>query len=121
MSKYLITGAAGFLGARISEILLSSGHKVTAVDNLNDNYDISLKQHRLERFANNTNFNFFKVETTFGKGLISSIFNNEFNTKYRSTRCVIKFENGSVHVVMISIIAMLESFPWNTWKSFFVK
>lgn len=62
MSKYLITGAAGFLGARISEILLSSGHKVTAVDNLNDNYDISLKQHRLERFANNTNFNFFKVD-----------------------------------------------------------
>ena len=62
MSKYLITGAAGFLGARISEILLSSGHEITGVDNLNDNYDIDLKQHRLERFKNNTDFKFFKVD-----------------------------------------------------------
>ena len=61
MSKYLITGAAGFLGTRISEILLSSGHQITGVDNLNDNYDIHLKQHRLERLKNNTNFKFFEV------------------------------------------------------------
>ena len=62
MSKYLITGAAGFLGARISEALLSNGHEITGIDNLNNDYDIHLKQHRLGRFKNNTNFKFLELD-----------------------------------------------------------
>ena len=40
MANYLVTGAAGFIGARISEMLLGQGHTVTGVDNLNNAYDV---------------------------------------------------------------------------------
>jgi UDP-glucuronate 4-epimerase len=45
----LLTGAAGFIGARTCELLLAQGHEVIGVDNLNDYYDVRLKDHRLDR------------------------------------------------------------------------
>ena len=45
----MVTGAAGFIGARTCELLLEQGHDVLGIDNLNDYYDVQLKQHRLER------------------------------------------------------------------------
>ncbi len=51
MSKYLVTGAAGFIASRTVELLLEQGHEVVAVDNLNDYYDIRLKAYRLLRMA----------------------------------------------------------------------
>ena len=51
----LLTGAAGFIGARVAEFLLADGHTVVGIDNLNDAYDVRMKQHRLagleERFG----------------------------------------------------------------------
>jgi UDP-glucuronate 4-epimerase len=47
MALYLITGAAGFIGSRVSMLLLQQGHQVIGVDDLNDSYDVRLKQHRL--------------------------------------------------------------------------
>jgi nucleoside-diphosphate-sugar epimerase len=48
MKKYLLTGAAGFIGARTAQMLLKQGHTVIGADNLNDYYDIRLKKHRLD-------------------------------------------------------------------------
>ena len=48
MSTYLVTGAAGFIAARTSEMLAEQGHRVVGLDNLNDAYDRSLKERRLE-------------------------------------------------------------------------
>ncbi|MDB6113226.1 MAG: Nucleoside-diphosphate-sugar epimerase, partial [Lacunisphaera sp.] len=48
-SCYLVTGAAGFIGAKVCELLLADGHTVVGVDNLNDYYDIRLKDYRLSR------------------------------------------------------------------------
>lgn len=45
--KYLVTGAAGFIGFHVSKRLLDAGHQVVGLDNLNDYYDVSLKQARL--------------------------------------------------------------------------
>ncbi|MCY9797016.1 NAD-dependent epimerase [Citrobacter braakii] len=45
--KYLVTGAAGFIGFHVSKRLLEAGHQVVGIDNLNDYYDVSLKQARL--------------------------------------------------------------------------
>ena len=42
----LVTGAAGFIGAKVAELLLAEGHTVVGVDNLNDYYDVRLKNHR---------------------------------------------------------------------------
>ena len=51
MSRYLVTGAAGFIASRTVELLLEQGHEVIAVDNLNDYYDVRLKTYRLMRMA----------------------------------------------------------------------
>ncbi|MEW5830473.1 MAG: NAD-dependent epimerase/dehydratase family protein, partial [Chloroflexota bacterium] len=47
MAHYLVTGAAGFIGARTAEALIEQGHTVVGVDNLNDAYDVRMKEHRL--------------------------------------------------------------------------
>ena len=47
MANYLVTGAAGFIGARVAEKLIEQGHTVTGVDNLNDAYDVRMKEYRL--------------------------------------------------------------------------
>ncbi|MBL9216245.1 MAG: NAD-dependent epimerase/dehydratase family protein [Opitutaceae bacterium] len=49
MSTYLVTGAAGFIAARVCELLLEAGHRVVGIDNLNDYYDVRLKHYRLSR------------------------------------------------------------------------
>ena len=48
MSLILVTGAAGFIGSRVAALLLDQAYQVAAIDNLNDYYDVKLKQHRLE-------------------------------------------------------------------------
>jgi UDP-glucuronate 4-epimerase len=58
MSHYLVTGAAGFIGARTSEMLLEQGHLVTGLDNLNHAYDPRLKEYRLHRLQAMPGFDF---------------------------------------------------------------
>lgn len=58
MSNYLVTGAAGFIGSKVAEQLLESGHEVTGIDSLNDAYDVRLKQWRLERLIGMAGFRF---------------------------------------------------------------
>ena len=62
MSNYLITGAAGFIGARTSEILLEQGHTVTGIDNMNDAYDPRMKEYRLARLRAKDGFTFFRAD-----------------------------------------------------------
>jgi len=49
MAHYLVTGAAGFIGSFVTELLLRDGHSVVGVDNMNDYYDVCLKEYRLAR------------------------------------------------------------------------
>ncbi|GAP13933.1 nucleoside-diphosphate-sugar epimerase [Longilinea arvoryzae] len=60
MATYLVTGAAGFIGARVSEMLLAGGHSVVAIDNLNDAYDVRLKTWRLNRLKPIQGFHFYE-------------------------------------------------------------
>mgnify|MGYP000264087519 FL=1 len=45
--KYLVTGAAGFIGFHVAQRLCRDGHQVVGLDNLNDYYEVSLKEARL--------------------------------------------------------------------------
>ena len=56
--KILVTGAAGFIGMHVSEILLARGDTVVGLDNLNDYYDPQIKRDRLARLTPNTGFRF---------------------------------------------------------------
>ena len=60
--KLLVTGAAGFIGAALSQYLLDRGDDVVGVDNLNDYYDINLKDNRLFNLKANNNFTFKIVD-----------------------------------------------------------
>ena len=57
---YLITGAAGFIGYYLSKKLLEQGCQVIGIDNINDYYDVNLKQTRLEQLNPNEKFTFIK-------------------------------------------------------------
>ncbi len=60
--KYLVTGAAGFIGARVCERLCEAGFAVVGIDNLNDYYDVGLKQARLQKLADFNHFQFQKLD-----------------------------------------------------------
>jgi UDP-glucuronate 4-epimerase len=62
MSNYLVTGAAGFIGARTSEILIEQGHTVVGVDNMNDAYDVRIKEYRLKRLQSLDGFDFIRAD-----------------------------------------------------------
>ncbi len=62
MANYIVTGAAGFIASRISEFLLNAGHTVIGIDNLNDDYDIRLKEYRLRALIALQGFTFAKVD-----------------------------------------------------------
>ncbi len=58
MAQILITGSAGFIGAALAHRLLAEGHQVQGIDNLNDYYEIKLKQARLARLLEQDGFSF---------------------------------------------------------------
>lgn len=60
--KILVTGAAGFIGSHLSERLLARGDQVVGLDNLNDYYDVALKEARLARLIPHPNFEFHKQD-----------------------------------------------------------
>ncbi len=64
MAHYLLTGAAGFIGANVAERLLADGHQVVGLDNMNDAYDPRLKTWRLERLQANPGFTFHQIDIT---------------------------------------------------------
>ena len=62
MTCYLVTGCAGFIGAKVAEFLLADGHTVVGVDNLNDAYDVQLKHWRLARLQGRPGFEFHRLD-----------------------------------------------------------
>jgi UDP-glucuronate 4-epimerase len=62
MAHYLVTGAAGFIGARTSEILIEAGHTVSGIDNMNDAYDPRMKEYRLDKLQQKKGFQFIKAD-----------------------------------------------------------
>lgn len=62
MKQILVTGAAGFIASRVCEMLLDKGESVVGLDNMNDYYDVRLKEYRLSKLTNHPNFVFYKAD-----------------------------------------------------------
>ena len=62
MARYLVTGAAGFIGFHVARALLDHGHLVVGLDNLNDYYDVGLKEARLALLAPREGFSFHRAD-----------------------------------------------------------
>ena len=78
----LITGAAGFIGSTLALRLLREGHSVTGIDNLNDYYDVSLKEARLERLSPFKTFRFKKLDVDNREDFLRIFSENTFPVVY---------------------------------------
>jgi len=72
----LVTGVAGFIGHHLALRLLARGDSIVGIDNLNDYYDVTLKESRLKRFPTDAKFSFRKLDIT-NRADIQSLFEKE--------------------------------------------
>ena len=62
MGNYFVTGTAGFIASRVTEYLINDGHTVVGVDNMNDAYDVRMKEYRLRKLQTLPGFTFHKLD-----------------------------------------------------------
>jgi UDP-glucuronate 4-epimerase len=77
--KILVTGAAGFIGMTTTLRLLARGDTVVGLDNLNDYYDVSLKENRLARLTGHANFRFVKLDVADRPGMEALFASEQFD------------------------------------------
>ncbi|PST94700.1 NAD-dependent epimerase [Photobacterium sp. NCIMB 13483] len=77
--KYLVTGAAGFIGAKVSEELLKKGHDVVGIDIINDYYDVALKEARLAPLLENNKFVFKKIDIAHSQDVLDLFADEKFD------------------------------------------
>lgn len=84
--KYLVTGAAGFIGSQVAQVLALQGHLVIGIDNLNDYYDPALKHARLARITSaleaqncSANFEFIRLDIADRDGIAALFAKEKFD------------------------------------------
>ncbi|PMR73057.1 NAD-dependent epimerase [Billgrantia endophytica] len=77
--KLLITGMAGFIGHAVARRLSGQGHEIVGIDNLNDYYDVSLKQARLDDLAGCPDVSFIKLDLVDRAGMAALFHEQRFD------------------------------------------
>jgi len=77
--KYLVTGAAGFIGFHVTKKLCEQGHEVIGIDNLNDYYDVNLKLARLNELKPYSSFTFIKLDLADREGIAALFSQQKFD------------------------------------------
>ena len=78
MGNYFVTGAAGFIASRVTEFLIKDGHTVVGIDNMNDAYDVRMKEYRLRKLQELPRFTFHKIDIS-EKSIIEQFQNDKYD------------------------------------------
>ena len=77
--KILVTGVAGFIGHHLALRLLARGDAVVGIDNMNNDYDVVLKENRLKRLAPSADFRFIKLDLADAPGIAALFATEKFD------------------------------------------
>jgi nucleoside-diphosphate-sugar epimerase len=124
MAQYIVTGAAGFIGARTSELLIRAGHTVVGIDNMNDAYDPRVKEYRLRKLQAMPGFTFHKLDIS-NKSILDPFKEDKFegviNLAARAgVRASVKDPWAYVESNMIGTLNMLEICRQTGTKKFII-
>src|SRR3970040_866310 len=78
MANYLLTGVAGFIAWRVAELLLETGHSVVGIDNMNNAYDVRMKEWRLSKIKDHPDFTFHRVDIS-DREAVEGLSNQKFD------------------------------------------
>lgn len=118
MATYLITGAAGFIGSRVADLLMQEGHRVVGVDDLSGQYDVNLKRFRLKSLCKSASFIFREInmenisalKSLFEHESIQAVLNLAARTGIRQS---LKDPLSYVNANIIGTLNLLEVMVWN--------
>ena len=101
MKTILLTGVAGFIANKTAQFLLEQGHNVVGVDNMNDYYDVRIKQHRLEKIIDHPNFTFHHLDIEDYSALEPLFKENKFDAVLNlAARAGVRYSLINPHVYM---------------------
>lgn len=111
--KILVTGAAGFIGMSTALRLLARGDEVVGIDNLNDYYEVSLKEARLARLTGHANFRFIKMDIADRPAMAQLFASEKFDrvihlAAQAGVRYSIKNPNAYVDSNLVGFVNVLE-------------
>lgn len=99
MEGFLVTGCAGFIGWKVSEKLLQKGYHVVGIDNMNEYYDLKLKEYRLESLKKYRNFRFYAVDVEDLPSLRRVFLENSFHCVINeSARAGVRYSIENPHI-----------------------
>ncbi|MDW8294341.1 MAG: GDP-mannose 4,6-dehydratase [Aquificaceae bacterium] len=99
MEGFLVTGCAGFIGWKVSEKLLQKGYHVVGIDNMNQYYDLKLKEYRLESLKKYRNFRFYAVDVEDLPSLRRVFLENSFHCVINeSARAGVRYSIENPHI-----------------------
>ena len=124
MGHYLVTGAAGFIGARTSDLLIRDGHTIVGIDNMNEAYDLRMKNYRLQRLQSMDGFSFRRLDIS-DKAVIEELKAEKFDgvinlAAWAGVRASVKNPWVYVDTNMTGTLNMLELCRQNGIQKFIV-
>ncbi|MGZ3747175.1 MAG: SDR family NAD(P)-dependent oxidoreductase [Pseudobdellovibrionaceae bacterium] len=101
MKKVLVTGVAGFIANRVTDLLLKNGVEVVGVDNLNNYYDVRLKEYRLQQLQGKKGFEFVKLDIEDREALKKLFDQHSFDVVFNlAARAGVRYSMENPHVYM---------------------
>jgi UDP-glucuronate 4-epimerase len=101
MQSILVTGATGFIGCKTCQKLLEDSFRVVGIDNMNDYYDVRLKENRLKQLLPHTNFKFHKMDIEHLNALDGLFLDYDFSAVINlAARAGVNYSMDNPHVYM---------------------